>query len=137
MTHFSRVLLSASLLALGGCAQLTQSDHDVRTAATNWLNLLDTHAYKQAYSEEVPRVKQEGGEDRFVRFMQSRRAPLGNGKTREFIQVVPSRTMNSAPDGEYMTITFRTKFARKALCYERVTLSTETGRWQVSGYQIQ
>ena len=136
MNHLIRAFLLVSMIAFGGCAELSQSDHDVRNTATDWLALLDAHAYKQAFSEEVPRVKSGTHEEDFVRFMESRRASLGNAKERAFIQVVSTHTMGSAPDGNYMVIVFKTKFERKAVCYERVTLSTETGRWQVSGYQI-
>ena len=44
--------------------------------------------------------------------------------------------MGSAPDGDYIVIYFKTSYERKVAGAESVTLSSETGHWQVSGYHI-
>ena len=126
MNRFLIVCLVLPIIALSGCAELSQSDHDVRSTATDWLALIDAHTYNQAFEAMVPRVRNASKEEDFVRLLQARRTPFGNAKKREFIQVISSRTMSGAPDGSYVTIVFKTKFEHKAVGYERVILTMET-----------
>ncbi|MBV9009853.1 MAG: DUF4019 domain-containing protein [Verrucomicrobia bacterium] len=77
-----------------------------------------------------------GHEDEFLSWMRARRAPLGKPKNRAFFRVTYSHTLLGAPDGNYELVIFKTSFEHKAKAAEEVTLTTETGRWQVSGYQM-
>ena len=112
------------------------SDEDARATAVQWLALLDSGQYVTAYKKQPPRILTYGHEDQWLSWMRSRRAPFGRAKTRAFSRVRHSHTLNGAPDGNYEFIEFKSSFERKATCLEVVTLTSETGRWQVSGYRV-
>lgn len=115
---------------------LSSSDMEARGVALRWLALVDKGDYGRAFHEEVPRIQQGGTFENFQRFMRGRRAPLGNPITREFYRVVARKQMLGAPDGDYQTIIFKTRYTHKFRGAEALTLSHETGRWQVSGYNF-
>ena len=114
---------------------ISTDDQAARDAAVQWLNLLDAHQYNQAWDAQPPRIR-AGIRENFIRFMQSRRAPLGRARSRSFLKVTRTNKLIGAPDGNYEKIGFKTSFERKADSVEGVIVTKETGHWQVSGYKI-
>lgn len=130
------VLSVHCLIAVSAPAANPPSDQNARETAVRWVALLDAGAFKRAFNERPPRILAYGHEDEFLSWMRARRAPLGKPKSRAFLRVNHSHTLLGAPDGNYEFVIFKTSFERKAACAEEVTLTSETGRWQVSGYHI-
>jgi len=82
------ILVVLSCLAIGfapGCAfhrsaekslaEKRVREKEARTAATEWLALIDTADYPAAYALEAKRLRAATTEEQFVRSMESRRAP--------------------------------------------------------------
>lgn len=136
MIRSTALCLGVVLLAVGLVKAADTSDKAARETAVRWVALLDAGAFRKAYSEQPPRILAYGHEDEFLAWMRSRRAPLGKPKTRAFYRVTHSRTLLGAPDGNYEFVVFKTSFEHKSVAAETVTLTSETGRWQVSGYHM-
>jgi uncharacterized protein DUF4019 len=141
------VLLSCVLIASNpGCAlhrSVTKSlaekrsrEKEARTAAEEWLALIDAADYPAAYARETERLRAATTEEQFIRSMQGRRAPFGKLLSRTFIGAAFTHKLTSAPDGHYESILFRTSFAHKAVAAERVILSLESEGWLVVDYRV-
>jgi hypothetical protein len=66
------------------------------------------------------------------------REPYGALQQREVVNAVYKTTLPGHPDGDYVTISFASKFEKKADVKEFVTTVREPdGRWRVTGYQTQ
>ena len=144
-----RTLIVLSCLAIGfspGCASHRSAENsrsekrtrenEARTAATDWLALIDNVDYAAAYAREPKRLRAATTEEQFVRSMESRRAPFGKMMTRNFIGAAFTHKLNGAPDGHYESILFRTAFTNKTVAAERVILSYEADAWRVVDYRV-
>lgn len=144
-----RTLLILTCLSLGllpGCAmhrsvkkslaEKRVRENEVRTAAEEWLALIDAANYPAAYALESGRLRAATTEEQFVRSMEGRRQPFGRVLSRKFIGAAYTRKLTGAPDGHYESILFRTSFAHKSVAAERVILSRESDGWRVADYRI-
>lgn len=107
-----------------------------RTAATEWLQLLDNREYTDAYEREPTRLRAGGTRAQFIRSMKLRRAPFGRANARTFIGAAASRKLTGAPDAEYESVLFRTSFEHKQAAAERVILTREREVWRVVDYRL-
>jgi hypothetical protein len=117
-------------------ATLPVTDQRARETALHWLTLIDVGNYGEAYEEEPQRIRAGGLKEEFVRWMLIHRAPLGYARARTFMRVVHTHKLIGAPDGDYQKILLKTSFEKRALGYELVILTSESGHWQVSGYAL-
>jgi hypothetical protein len=143
-----RVLLVLGCVVIGlgaGCAHHSSSksptekqlrEQEARTAAAEWLSLIDAANYPAAYAMESARLRAGSTEPQFVRSMEGRRQPFGSVVSRRFIGAAYTRKLTGAPDGHYESILFRTAFAQKSLAAERVILSQEKDGWRVVDYRV-
>jgi len=108
-----------------------------RTAAQAWLALLDAYEFDESWRTAGKVLKGAVSQKEFATTLSSTLGPFGavssrNPKSSEF-----TRTLPSAPDGEYVILEFDTAFEKKAGAVETVVLSKEPdGLWRVSGYYI-
>jgi hypothetical protein len=140
--RLSRSLIIIPLLICFGLSQPAQAiapdDQSARETALRWLATVDSGHYRQAFEEQPARIKAASmGADYFIKWMQTRRIPLGHARTRTFHKVVAYHNAKGWPDGNYQQIDFKTSFERKASAWERVILTKETGHWQVGNYNFQ
>ena len=64
------------------------------------------------------------------------RDPLGAFVERQPGEAIYKRTLPGRPEGDYVTVQFTSKFAKKPVVQELVTTVRESdGRWRVTGYQ--
>jgi hypothetical protein len=133
------ILLLLSCFALSQPAQaISSDDQSARAAALRFLAVVDSGHYRQAFEEQPARIKAASmGADYFIKWMQTRRIPLGHARTRTFYKVVAYHNAKGWPDGNYQQIDFKTSFERKASAWERVILTKETGHWQIGNYTFQ
>jgi hypothetical protein len=112
--------LVAFLLLLFALSQparaISPDDQSAREAALQWLGLIDSGHYRQAFEQWPARLQAAtmGGVDHFVKWMQTRRTPLGHPWRRAFYKVSAYHNANGWPDGNYQQIDFKTTFERKA-----------------------
>jgi len=134
---FAIVAVVLACFAIPQRAQAISDDQSARDEAVQWVSLIDAGQYRHAYEEQPPRVKAaSAGRDYFVRWMQTRRVPLGRVRARSFYNRRYYHNAIGSPDGNYVQIYFKTSFERKAAGWERVILTKETGRWQPAKYNI-
>jgi hypothetical protein len=118
--------------------QIVKPDPDAVAVANAWLAILDSGNYTKSFELMPPRIRASGavGEQEYLSFLRSRRRPLGNVRSRSLLRARFSRTIASGPDGNYEFLDYETAFTRKAEAWEIVTLTNESGHWQVSGYRV-
>ena len=135
-----RFLLISSLLFISHiplpAAETRSDDQTILDTATKWLAITDAGQYAQAYQAYPQRITSSGLEQNFVGFMRARRLPLGTVLSRKVVKVSRQSKLRGAPDGDYSIIEYETSFEHKAGAVETVTLTSENGYWQVSGYQF-
>src|SRR3954453_13265723 len=96
-------LLTFCLLTtgIGAFAANAPADADARSAALQWLGLLDAGQYMAAYQARPPRVKVgERQKEEFLEACRLKRAPLGRAVTREFRRVKHTHTLVGSPGWE-------------------------------------
>ena len=135
----------ASIALLSGCARHSHSSaraakrahqENASSAATQWLELLDDREYEEAYDREPARVRAGGTTRQFVRSMTARRAPFGRAVSRRLIGTASSHKLTGAPDGDYVSVLFKTSFQHKSVAAERVILLNDRGTWRVVDYRL-
>lgn len=132
------VVLTNCFVASQSARAISSDDQAARDTAVRWLALIDSGRYREAFEEQPARIKAASmGADYFIKWMQTRRVPIGHARTRAFYKVQAYHSAKGWPDGNYQTIYFKTSFERKASAWEWVILTKETGRWQVGSYHFQ
>src|ERR1700736_193846 len=117
--------------------KVVKPDPEAVAAANRWIAKVDTGNYRDSWDALPPRIKNGGAamEEQWVGYLKARRAPLGRPVSRELFWARFSNQMSGAPDGNYEFLDYRTSFQRKKQAFEIVTLTKESGHWQVSGYR--
>ena len=116
--------------------QKREREKEARTAALDWLGLIDAGDYARAYAEEPARLRAATTEGQFMRSMESRRAPFGRVLSRKFIGAAFTGKLTGSPDGRYESILFRTSFENKTLAAERVIMTHDENQWRVVDYRV-
>ncbi len=137
-----RTLLAAFLFLFTSAASAAGVEPDVAekqalTAAKAWLTMVDEAAYAPSWQAAATPMRAAVTLEEWERSMKAVRAPLGAVKARKLASAVYTTTLPGAPDGEYVVLTFRTRFANKRRAIETVTPLMDTdGKWHVGGYFI-
>lgn len=107
-----------------------------RGAAEKWLALLDARDYGKAWDQCADLFRQRVTREQWVESMPTARGAFGAMKERK-VEVASYRTsLPGAPDGEYVTVRFATRFEKKTDAEELLTLVYEGGSWRPTGYFI-
>jgi hypothetical protein len=135
--------ICAVLMFAAGCAfhREVRTDKRVhetaaRSAALHWLQLLDVGDYAQAFEWEAQDFRMARTQSQFVRYMQARRAPFGQAIDRKFIGAANVHKLVGVPEGNYVSIIFKTRFEKKSETAERVILLEQEVGWRVLEYRI-
>ena len=126
-----------------GCASHKQArterrahEDAARSAALRWLTLLDQGDYEQAFEWEAQDFRMSRTQTQFVRYMQARRAPFGQAHGRKFIGAANIKKLVGVPEGNYVSVLFKTDFEKKSETAERVILVDQQVGWRVLEYRI-
>ena len=113
-------------------------DPQAVAVANKWLSVFDAGNYSEAYAMFPARVRSAGDavEKQWVGHQRGSRTPLGRTLSRQFVEAYFARTLPGSPDGYYELLMYKTSFQHKARATEGVTLTKESGHWQVSGYRV-
>ena len=107
-----------------------------QAAGEKWLGLIDRGEYSKAWDECAQLFRQRVTREQWVDSLPSTRAPFGAMKSRT-VEVAGYKTsLPGAPDGQYVTVRYRTNFEKKENAEEVVTLAFEEGLWRPTGYSI-
>jgi hypothetical protein len=139
------ILACAIALSVAACtthggavikAEKRANETAARGAAENWLRLLDTGDYEEAFEWEAQDFRMFRTQQQFVRSMQARRAPFGHALGRSLIGSASIHKLVGVPDGDYQSLIFKTSFERKSPTAERVILVQQDVGWRVIDYRI-
>ena len=117
---------------------VVKPDPQAVAVANKWLSVFDAGSYAEAYAMFPARVRSAGDavEKQWVGSQRAKRTPLGRTLSRQFVEAYFARTLPGSPDGYYELLMYKTSFQHKARATEGVTLTKESGHWQVSGYRV-
>ncbi len=107
-----------------------------RAAGEKWLALLDRGEYGKAWDDCAQLFRQRVTREQWVDSLPSTRAPFGAMKSRNVETAGYKTSLPGAPDGQYVTVRYRTNFENKENAEELITLSFEDGLWRPTGYFI-
>jgi hypothetical protein len=131
------------ILATSGCAfhrhahgEKRAHENAARSAALHWLTMLDQGDYLEAFEWEAQDFRMARTQTQFVRYMQARRAPFGPALGRKFIGAVNIHKLVGVPEGNYVSVIFKTQFEKKSETAERVILVEQEMGWRVLDYRI-
>src|SRR5438874_7637083 len=116
--------------------QKREREKEARTAALDWLALIDAGDYARAYAEEPARLRAATTEGQFMRSMESRRAPFGRVLSRKFIGAAFTSKLTGPPDGRYENLLLPTSIGNKMVAAERVIMTHEDDQWRVVDYRV-
>ncbi len=104
--------------------------------ADQWLEAMDTRRYVDGWNESAAVVREGRTEQDWVQEFGAPREALGKPVMRELKRAEFSTRMRGAPEGEYVTAVYLTKFTSIPLVTETVLLTRESGHWRVGGYNV-
>jgi len=136
MKRISRFLACASIaVCMTAQAQSAQDVEQAKTAAGNWLALADSNRHASTWTEAAEPFQKAVSQSDWTQTLQALRAPLGQLKSRTVKSATFAKNPPSAPEGEYVVITYASTFANKPDVVETVTPArAKDGSWKVSGY---
>ncbi len=106
-----------------------------RIAAQAWLLLLDRRDWGTAWDAGSTMFRQAVPLAAWMEGIPKVREPFGAFVEREPVEVAYKKTLPGRPDGDYVTVLFTSRFAKKADVQELVTTVREPdGRWRITGY---
>ena len=137
------VLFCAVLIVTAGCASHKEARAErrahetaARSAAIRWLTMLDQGDYEEAFEWEAQDFRMARTQTQFVRYLQARRAPFGQAHGRKLIGAANIHKFVGVPEGNYVSVLFKTNFEHKAETAERVILIQQEVGWRVIDYRI-
>jgi hypothetical protein len=106
-----------------------------RLAAAGWLVLLDRHDWGRAWETSATLFRSKVPLGTWMDAIPKMREPFGEAVERKPVESKYSTTLHGQPDGEYVSVVFRSKFAKGEELAEVVTTVRDTdGKWRVTGY---
>ncbi len=126
----------ASVTMPAGDSSNAFSELAAQAAGEKWLSLLDRGEYGTAWDQCAQLFRQRVTREQWVVSLPSTRGPFGAMKSRK-VEVAGYKTsLPGAPDGQYVTVRYRTSFEAKEGAEELITLALEDGVWRPTGYSI-
>ncbi|MGZ8993263.1 MAG: DUF4019 domain-containing protein [Burkholderiaceae bacterium] len=107
-----------------------------QAAGEKWLGLLDRGEYGTAWDQCAQLFRQRVTREQWIDSLPSTRAPFGAVKSRKVELAAYKTSLPGAPDGQYVTVRYRTSFDNKENAEELVTLAFEDSVWRPTGYFI-
>ncbi|MGK2905009.1 MAG: DUF4019 domain-containing protein [Desulfuromonadales bacterium] len=115
----------------------TQKAEKARAAALEFLHLLDADKYAESWRIAADLMKEKVTKQEWIEKITRTRTLAGALVERSEEDASYSTTAKDSPDGEYIALTFATKYQRAESVTEFVTVMLEDGHWKVAGYFIQ
>ncbi|MBN1393856.1 MAG: DUF4019 domain-containing protein [Pirellulales bacterium] len=106
-------------------------------AAENWLDLIDRGQYSRGWETASQRLNALTGRRDFIEELNDTRRPLGKNVSRKMLPPRYTRSIENAPDGQYVVIRYNAVFSKKPAVVEEVTLMLNgDNKWRVLGYRF-
>lgn len=130
-------LMTIAVAGLSACNSSNPADAEKQAvaAANEWLGLLDSGKYEDAWNNSDDAIKGAGSKEQFAKAMAHMREPLGKENSRQLRDKAYAKDPQNAPPGEYVQIHFRTSFQNANSVIELVTLKKQPdGTWKIGQY---
>jgi hypothetical protein len=111
---------------------------DATRATDQWLAAIDAGNFADSWKDAAEVFKLGATQDEWIGDLTTMRAQLGKTTMRELKSAQYSTRLRGAPaTGQYVTVTYLTKFANALLAIETLVVSKEgDGEWRIAGYRI-
>ena len=141
MKNLILMVLTVSILVLGGCGKKGESNPEAETVAIEcsqaWLALLDTGKYAESWDEAAEFLRTAVGREDLSKSLLAARKPFGKMVSREIKSQQYTTSVPGAPSGQYVIIQYNTSFENEKSAVETITpMLDKDGKWRVSGYYI-
>jgi hypothetical protein len=131
------VVLVAGVSAQAAIQAQQTPEKAAQQAAESWLSLVDSTKYEESWEEAASVFKAAISKEDWKAAVQSARDPLGKNKSRKLIEAKYTKSLEGAPDGEYVVIQYESSFEKqKSVTETIVPMLDKDGKWLVSGYFI-
>ncbi len=107
-----------------------------QAAAEKWLSLIDSGEYAKSWEQCAQLFRDRVTREQWTSTLPTTRAPFGAVKLRKVDAAAYKTSLPGAPDGQYVTVRFRTSFEKKESAEELITLVWEDDAWRPTGYFI-
>jgi hypothetical protein len=130
-----RAPISAAPSPLEGAIPNPEYEKAGQMSAHAWLLLLDRKDWGTAWDTSSQVFRQAVPLATWMDNIPKLRDPFGALVERQPAEAVYKKTLAGRPDGDYVSVVFVSKFAKKDQVVETVTTVREPdGRWRVTGY---
>ena len=111
---------------------------DATRATDQWLAAIDAGKFADSWKDAAEVFKLGVTQDEWTGDLTTMRGQLGQTTMRELKSAQYSTRLRGAPaTGQYVTVTYLTKFANALLAVETLVVSKEgDGEWRIAGYRI-
>lgn len=106
-------------------------------AAQAWLLLLDRKDWGTAWDTSSAVFRKNVPLDRWMDNIPKLRDPLGAFVERQPGDPIYTKRLPGQPEADYVTVSFRSKFANRQVIEMVTTVRESDGRWRVMGYGTQ
>ena len=112
-----------------------RDDRESIDAGMKWLALIDSGKAGAAWDLSSQQLKSAVTRDKFVAGMRDARKPYGKLEARTPERFARSHQMPGVPDGDYVLIEYKARFANGEQLTEHLVWKFEDGEiWRVAGY---
>jgi len=115
----------------------TEKAEKATNAAMEFLKLVDSEKYAESWELSADLMKEKVTQQEWVEKLTKARTLSGALIKRSKKNASYSTSAQDSPEGEYIALTFDSKYQRAASVSEHVTVMLEGDRWRVAGYFIQ
>jgi len=138
MKNLLRNILIATLVLSFGVCFAASPEKKAEKAANDWLAFIDGKNYAESYDEAAGFFKVMVDKDDWIKTLANLRSMLGEAVSRKLLSADRANKLAGAPDGEYVILTYKTKFDKKPDAREVIVpMLDKDGKWRISGYHIQ
>lgn len=130
------LLLAIGLAAAPAHAQSNDEQVEVaKSAAAEWLELLDANDYQATWEEAASLLKSQVTADQWASQIQQVHSQLGALRDRSLIAARYTTSLPNVPEGEYVVVQYRAQYGSKTTI-ETATLMKDGEAWRIAGYFV-
>jgi hypothetical protein len=115
----------------------TEKAEKATAVAMEFLQLLDDEKYAESWQSAAVLMREKVTQEDWVEKLTKARVLSGALVERTEKSSSYSTSAKDSPEGEYIALTFASKYQRAESVSEYVTVMLEEGHWRVAGYFIQ
>ncbi len=137
MTKLLLPLLFAIFIANSTHAVAPKPEDVARTAAEEWLALVDGGKFVESWQKLDPGFAKKVSKKKWTASLTEIRGPLGKLDSRTLKSAEYTKELPGAPEGEYVVLQFAVIFDRKKVATEKVTMILGKDLlWRAAGYSV-